>query len=154
MTNQHLLFGLVFLFLASCGKKVPIKTITQEKNKWEAINTGSYQYTLDANCKCAITNYTPALIIVKADTIHEIIDPISKVAMVNPLDSSLVQDSLKDWFYTIDDLYELLEDSKGVYSREVEFDVQDHFPTLISIDQIRRAYDDEIYFTAADLAWK
>ena len=148
---RHVMFlVLMSMIFTACTKGIGLKTIKDNRTEWEAVNTGDYEYLFNSSCMCVQSAFTPARIIVRADTIHRIEDPTSGDLLVNTWNSTIVQETHKNYFYTIDGLYDYLEESGRPHEREVEFDPTFHFPSIIGIDYIKNAVDDEIYFTVTE----
>jgi hypothetical protein len=129
--------GILFcvLLLAGCENAVESQL---ERELWQDLGIRSYQFEYMVSCFCGFTEPNPALITVQNGA----------VVKVEPADGGpAVTGSLEDW-PTIDDLFSIISHaSEGDPDvLDVEYDETYHYPTIIHIDPIERAADDEITY--------
>ncbi len=110
---------------------------------WNAGNTGNYSFTLLRGCFCA---YSGPFDITVLD--NHIVD----VRRTQPYEPATVPTEDYPYFQTIDDLFDILESAYRTGADHVDVDYSSRGnPSLISIDYIENAVDDEVSYTVSDL---
>jgi len=119
--------------------------------KWEESKLVDYEYRYDLGCFCP--QLTPAVLVINADTIYQVLDPFERDSvMVQTGENSYeyAGEAYKDFFKTIDDLFEVIKKARGADKLKVEYDEEKGFPTRIDIDYDRNASDDEVLYTVSN----
>lgn len=136
---------LVSLLVVSCDEVAIIEDLEEAKTKWENLNTSKYAYDYSYGCECFM-DYVPAHITVENGVIVAVDNPADGQPFVFP-NGTLVVDSLPALFYTIDELFEQLEDADGsAFIASVIFDATHGFPKEVYIDYNEDVFDDEISY--------
>ena len=121
--------------------------------KWQESKFPDYEFRYGMLCYCIRT--TPALIVVKSDTIYQVLNIETRDSLMIETGENSVEyagDLFKNHFKTIDELFEVIKDAraKGAHKLEVDYDVSNGFPVLIDIDYIKEAADDEIRYSVSE----
>ena len=128
---------------------------------WETYGIASYQYTFDAQCFCD-QGPVPARIIVRADTLHAVLNPETGDTLRARGSNRPVWNERPMEYPTIDRLFDIIDGelSKVFYRRpdsiHVKYNEEYGYPAYIHIDQrVGRtgavAGDDELTLTVGDL---
>lgn len=147
---------LLGFLLASCSWLGGESMRTLEKNRetWENLDIANYQYTFD------VRSYTrgpsPARIVVRADTLHAVLDPESKDTLRARSSNRLVWKEWPKQYLTIDRLFEIIgEQLYTLYGRpdsiHVEYNEERGYPEHIYIDPQKGTFGDESRATMEDL---
>lgn len=141
MKKKLLFLPLIFLLLACSilGGSSELKT---NQGKWEQAAISHYSYQLNVSCFCAFMDQMPVTIEVKDGEV---------ISMTKP-DGTAIQpgDPLYDTvspYATIDRLYSALEADTSGRADEVTvtYDQTYFYPSIIYIDFIKNAMDDELH---------
>ena len=140
---KKLLFLFLVLVLTACSA-LGQSDFSRNQQKWQDANISHYRFNLFIGCFCIFTQDMPLIIEVKDGEIISM-----EYSTGNPLD-----DSNREYFTkyaTIERLFSELEADLGGEADEVTvtYDATYGFPTEVSIDYIKEAADDELYFTVS-----
>jgi len=132
-----------------------MRTLEKNRETWESLNIANYQYTFDVR-SFAIGGPTPARIVVRADTIHSVLDPEMKDTLRTRGSNRLVWKEWPKKYSTIDRLFEIVDDQLStLYGRpdgiHVEYDEERGYPEHIYIDPQKNTFDDETTATVENL---
>lgn len=139
----------LFLFLSSCdsitdGRKGD--DFRANKDLWQKQNVENYSFEFSKLCYCGGL-FNPATVVVKADTIHSVLDPQTGEPLRDPQTNELVLQKYPKSFQTIDELFEVIENARENADKlNVEYDEKLGYPVLIEIDYIKEAIDDEVTY--------
>ncbi len=140
---KKLLLLFLAIVLAACsglGKS----DFERNQEKWQDANISHYRFNLFVGCFCIFTQDMPLVIEVKD----------GEIVSMEYQSGNLLDDSNREYFSkfaTIDRLFSELEADLGGAADEVTvtYDSTHGFPTEMSIDFIKEAADDELYFTVS-----
>ncbi len=121
------------------GRRSDLET---QKRVWNSYNSGTYSYVLQRGCFCIYTGQYE--IRVRDNIIVDIIPAWDDLEGV-PKD---------DWqyFHTINQLFELLEDALANEADKVDVEFSEFgYPVRIDIDYIKNAIDDELFLGVSDV---
>lgn len=84
---------------------------------------------------------------VKADTIHAVLDPETGEPLRDPQTDELVLQKYPESFLTIDELFGVIENTREKADElDVEYNQQLGYPEFIAIDYMKEAIDDEVSY--------
>jgi len=110
---------------------------------WDAGNTGNYTFSLLRGCFCVYGG--PFDITVLDNQIVDVSRPL-------PYEPATVPAEDYQYFQTIDDLFDILASAYRTGADDVSVDYSDRGnPSLISIDYLKNAVDDEVSYTVSEL---
>lgn len=121
-----------------------LATLTQNRQKWDALKATHYQFKLAVGCFCAFRNQMPLSIEVKDGKVVSMLDSNGKSV-------EQFADTF-DTYNTVEKLFDKLNDALngGADKTTVEYNPESGYPQSIYIDYIEKAADDEINFTITD----
>jgi len=137
------------LILQSC-RDVNIDGFDTAQLKWQELDAKKYAYDYRTDCFCPFT--IPVRIVVEDNNIVEILDVETGNPMVNPSDSTqLLIDDIPGGIFTVEQLYDRIEVAKDDADvLNTTFSETGGYPTLIYIDWMKDAYDDEISYNISN----
>lgn len=149
---------LVFLFIPfiSCSLFTNENDgLEQAVLKWEKSKSSDYEFDYNVGCFCVA--HTPAKIIVHADTVYQVLDPVTRDSLMIETEGNTFQYAgrlFKDSYKTIDELFDVILDArkKNAHKIHAEYNPENGIPESISIDYIKNAVDDEIGYTISGYA--
>ena len=116
------------------------------QNLWQEQNIEYYSFEFSKLCFCGGL-FNPARIIVKADTIHSVLDPETGEPLRDSQTQELVLEKYPESFQTIAELFEVIESAREKADElNVEYNQQFGYPEFIEIDYIKEAIDDEVTY--------
>ncbi len=120
------------------------RELDTNRDLWDAANIVDYTYRLQITCFCPPEITRPVIVQVGQDSIVSVVDVTSR---------ERVQSSLIGSFYTVDGLFDVIQDAIDSEAHElsVSYDPDLHYPSRIVIDYDERAVDEELALTASDL---
>ena len=138
---------LSFLFI-TCNNPPNSDLIEWQRNKtkWEKINLSAYFFNFRASCYCIDEWVKEVTITVTADTISSVvfIDNQQPPTQIKP----------NQW-HTVDKLFDIAKSVLDeAYTFELEFDSKLGYPTLIAVDWLEDAVDDEVTYFASNLHYE
>lgn len=146
---KKILTGMLFLVVlavAAC-RDINVEDLDVAKEKWQNLMAEKYAFELRIDCECLGSEVTPARVIVENNKITGVNDVMTGDPMVNPFDSTLVIDNLTGLFKTVDDFFEEIDRARADADElNTDFDGTYGFPTLIYIDWMSKAVDDEVSY--------
>jgi hypothetical protein len=119
--------------------------------KWEESKLVDYEYRYGLGCFCP--QVTPAVLVINADTVYQVLDPFERDSVIVQTGENTYEyagEVYKDFFKTIDELFEVIKDARGADKLKVEYDEENGFPTRIEIDYDKNASDDEVIYTVSN----
>lgn len=137
-----------FLCFTTCDNPPDTDLIEWQrgKTKWDKLNSSSYTYNFRASCFCIEEWVKEVTITVTADTISSVVftDNQQQPTQIKPY----------QW-YTVDKLFDIAKTVLDeAYTYELEFDSELGYPTLISVDWLKDAVDDEVTYYASNLNYE
>lgn len=131
---------------AACSDPVSGQQRELDSNRdlWRGENITEYTYTLQITCFCPPEITQPVVVRVSQDSILSVVGAASG----QPVEGSLIAN-----FYTVDDLFEVVQDAidREAHQLSVTYDADLHYPISIVIDYDERAVDEELALTASQL---
>ena len=133
-----------------------MRALETNRETWENHGIENYQFTFDIRCYCN-SGLLPARIIVRADTLHAILNPETGDTLRARSSDRLFWKEHPNRYPTIDRLFEIAdrELSKFFYQRpdsiRVEYNETYGHPEYIYIDPRSNMSDDESIATVDDL---
>jgi len=145
------LITFLLLIMTSCSKEViKKKTLSENRSKWEQVNTGDYEFDYNVGCFCAFSGN--ARVVVKSDTLHDVLDPDTGLPLLISVDSLPVLELYPNSFYTVDEMLDRIQvERRESHTVDVTFDEENGYPTSVFFDQIKNAVDDEMSFSFKNL---
>lgn len=146
---KKLLTGILFLAILTmiACRDVNVEDLDVAKEKWGNLMAEKYGFEFRIDCECLGSAVTPARVIVENNKVTEVNNPTTGEPMINPFDSTLVINHLTGLFKTIDELFEEIDRAReDADVLKIDFDALNGFPTLIDIDWISNADDDEVSY--------
>lgn len=134
-----------------------MRALETSREIWESHRIANYQYTFDSQCFCD-QGPVPARIIVRADTLHAVLDPESGDTLRARGSNRPVWKKRPGQYPAIDRLFDIIDGelSKVFYRRpdsiHVEYNQEYGYPKQIYIDEQANMSDDELMITVGDLA--
>jgi hypothetical protein len=119
--------------------------------KWEESKFVDYEYRYGLGCFCP--QLTPAVLVINADTVYQVLDPIERDSVMVQTGENTYQyagEAYKGFFKTIDELFDVIKNARGADKLKVEYDEENGFPTRIDIDYDRNTSDDEVIYTVSN----
>lgn len=125
----------------------------QALEQWNEAKSNNYEFTFNVGCFCPV--YTPARIIVQADTVYKILNPGTEDSLMVQVDESSFQyagDVYPEVYKTIDELFDVIINARKQSANkiEVKYNSTAGYPESISIDYVKDAIDDEIGYTVSN----
>lgn len=115
-------------------------------NLWKEQNVENYSFEFTKFCYCGGL-FTPSIIVVKADTIHAVLDPETGEPLRDPQTYELIFPMYSESFQTIDELFDIIENAQNNADElVVEYNQRSGYPEHIDIDYIKEAIDDEMTY--------
>ncbi|MDZ7720909.1 MAG: DUF6174 domain-containing protein [Balneolaceae bacterium] len=146
---RYLIVLLSALIISSCDSILDGRKGDQygeNRNLWQEQKIDSYRFEYTKLCYCAGL-FNPATIVVKADTIHAILEPETGEPLRDAQTDELVLAKYPESFRTISELFDIIKDAREKADKlKVEYNQQLGYPTLIDIDYIKEAVDDEVTY--------
>lgn len=139
----------VFFLISSCdsitdGRKKD--DFRENQTLWQEQGIENYSFEFSKLCYCGGL-FNPATIVVKADTIHAVLDPKTGEPLQDPQTGELVLLNYPNSFHTIDDLFDVIENAREKADElDIEYNQEFGYPEYISIDYIKEAIDDEVSY--------
>lgn len=121
------------------------------KEKWQAQKAEGYEFRYGLSCFCPPA--TPALIVVNADTIYQVLDPSSRDSLMVQVGENTFEyagDVYKASYKTIDELFDIIREAKRANKLDVNYHPENGFPTSINIDYEKNTSDDEVLYTVSN----
>ena len=119
---------------------------TSNQNLWQKQNIENYSFEFSKLCYCGGL-FNPSTIVVKADTIHAVLDPETGEPLRDPQTDELVLQKYPESFLTIDELFGVIENTREKADElDVEYNQQLGYPEFIAIDYMKEAIDDEVSY--------
>lgn len=152
-------YGFIFillsaLFLSSCDSLVDDRKendFRANRNLWQHQGIESYMFEFTKLCYCGGL-FNPATIVVKADTVHAVLDSETGEPLRDPQTQELVLTKYPESFLTIDKLFDVIENArKKADELNVEYHRNLGYPEYIEIDYIKEAIDDEVTYKINNL---
>lgn len=146
---KKLLFVLMTLALVACtaiGNAMSSQSeLEQNKEKWQDANISHYRYHLSITCFCVFSQDMPLIIEVQDGEVVSM-----EFQSGNEIDPSLHETF--DKYATIDRLLAEMEAGLNGAADEViaSYDETYGFPTEVTIDFVKEATDDELYFSLSN----
>ena len=132
--------------VASCGISGPNpgSELDKQRGDWVALATNSYSFVYRRSCFCPPPDNQSVRIVVFEDQVVS----VTATSTGEEIDGT----DLESW-PTINALFDYVERAidEGADELTVEYHAEWFYPTLISIDWLRDAVDDEISHTASGL---
>jgi hypothetical protein len=143
--RKVILIGLT-LVLAACILSPNQSPLTSDHAKWEEQNARHYRFDLSIGCFCPFFEEMPLSI--------EVRDGKAVSIKTNQgEDASPANMEIYVQYASVEKLFQTIERAQNGDADEilVEYDPTYGYPTQISIDYIKSALDDEMYFTVTNL---
>ncbi len=119
--------------------------------KWDESKLADYEYRYGLGCFCP--QVTPTVLVINADTVYQVLDPFERDSVMVQTGENTYEyagEVYKDFFKTIEELFEVIKDARGADKLKVEYDEENGFPTRIEIDYDKNASDDEVIYTVSN----
>jgi len=150
LRNQisHALVAAVCLFAISipilAQSNEPQNRLNKNRRKWESKSTKNYQYEFQRICFCLPASTKRVKITVR-DGVAE------NIRLANTGDA--VDKAQYELYYTVDQLFDYIQAAidKKAHLIKVTYDAELGYPTIVEIDHIRNAIDDEMRFKTGKL---
>lgn len=133
--------------LSSCEDKV-IEDLDAAQSKWTAFKATKYAFDYTYSCFC-LREQLPAHIVVENNVITDVLDIDTGQPKLYSSGTAVV-DSLPWGFYTVPQLFTVIEDAKNSDVLEVTYDNASGVPLSIQIDGSTNIADDEIFYTISN----
>lgn len=150
---RYIFILLCVLFLSSCGSLLDDKKdndFAKNKALWQKQGIENYSFTYSKYCFCPGLQ-KPATIVVKADTIHAVIDPETNEPIRDPQTQELMRVKFPNSFQTINELFEVIGNAREKADKlNVEYNQKVGYPKSVEIDYIEEAVDDEVSYVLDD----
>lgn len=121
------------------------------QNLWKQQKIENYRFEFSKFCYCAGL-FNPATIVVRADTVHAVLDPETGEPLRDPQTNELVFSKYPESFQTIDEFFKVIESAREKADKlNVEYNQKLGYPETIEIDYIKEAIDDEVTYKIDNL---
>lgn len=148
-TSTLFILLLVIFLISSCDSITDSKKgddFRANQNLWQEQNVENYSFEFSKLCYCGGL-FNPATIVVKADTIHAVLDPETGEPLCDPQTGELVLPNYPNSFKTIDELFDVIENAREKADElNVEYNQEFGYPQFITIDYMKEAIDDEVSY--------
>jgi hypothetical protein len=129
--------AIVFLFVllvSGCERMSFPKGTHAAEKKWKALNATNYSYVFVRNCFCS-EDYFPVKVVVRADTVSEVLDPVTDLAVMDSTNTHTVLATNPSIFHTVNEFFASVKQKFGRSNNEFEvsFDETMGYPTYIDI---------------------
>ncbi len=145
----YLIALLSVLYFSSCDSIVDGRKgddFRENQNLWQEQAIENYSFEFTKLCYCGGL-FNPATIVVKADTIHAVLDPKTGDPLRDPQTGELVLPNYPNSFQTIDELFDVIENARSKADElNVKYNEELGYPENIQIDYMKEAIDDEISY--------
>ncbi|MEP1304956.1 MAG: DUF6174 domain-containing protein [Balneola sp.] len=149
---KNLIPVLFFLLIISCSLfDNEADDFEASKEKWEAQKAEGYEFRYGLSCFCP--QVTPAIIVVDADTIYQVLDPAGRDSLMIQTGENTFRyagDIYKESYKTVDELFEIIREARGADELDVEYNSESGFPMSINIDYEKNTADDEVLYTVSN----
>lgn len=113
---------------------------------WQKQNIENYSFEFRKLCYCGGL-YNPSTVVVRADTIHAVLNTETEEPLRDPQTQELVFPTYSESFLTIDELFEVIKNAQGKADKlHAEYDRSLGYPTLVDIDYNKDMFDDEVTY--------
>ena len=130
------------LILTACSASASAE-FDKNRIKWQDANIVHYRYNIFVSCFCAFRDDMPMTVEINNGEVVSITSVKGNV--ITPSDS--LYEVVKN-YAGMDALFTQLKDASAEADKvEVTYDPTYGFPTILAIDQIEQAMDDELYIT-------
>ena len=125
----------------------------QALEQWNETKSNDYEFTFNVGCFCPA--YTPARIIVQADTVYKILNPGTEDSLMVQTGENTFQyagDVYSESYKTIDELFDVIINARkqNATKIDVKYNSTIGYPESISIDYIKDAIDDEVGYSVSN----
>ena len=137
---KKMLFIFLVIALSACTALSPAKSeLERNRQKWQAAGIAHYRFSLRIGCFCGFMSQQPLTIEVRDGQVISMLDNSGQ-----PVTAQYKQ--FYDLYATMDLLFAKAEESLsgGADEVKIEYDPTYGFPTLIALDPIKQAVDDEL----------
>ncbi|HJQ69495.1 MAG TPA: DUF6174 domain-containing protein [Blastocatellia bacterium] len=144
----HALVAAVCLFSISSAVAAPPNEaqnrLTKNRRKWDSKTTKNYQYEFQRVCFC-LPAYTKRVKITVREGVAE------QIQQANTGDA--VDKAQYELYFTVDQLFDYIQAAidKKAHLVKVNYDAEWGYPTVVEIDYIKNAIDDEMRFKTGKL---
>ena len=157
MIRRSVCIAFLSLLLVSCSwySSGDTHALQNHREMWENLDVANYQFTFDSKCFCD-QGPLPAQIVVRAETLHAVLDPETKDTLRARGSNRPVWKERPRQYPTVDRLFEIVDgELSKLYNRpdsiHVEYNDRYGFPEHIYIDEQANTFDDELTITAQNL---
>ncbi|GAB5520816.1 MAG: hypothetical protein RhofKO_30670 [Rhodothermales bacterium] len=128
--------------------------VNRAQQTWDNAAPSDYEFDLAIGCFCAYWQ-GPATVVVRADTVHALLDATTGEVLQDDFSNGPVLERLGGDVPTIDDLFTIVKDAlrESADDLDVDYDPTYGYPTSISIDYLEDAVDDEVGYTVTNVRW-
>jgi hypothetical protein len=140
---------LIAIVLTACSAMQsatePASDFDRAREKWQDANISHYRFNLAISCFCVFIQDMPLVIEVNDGEVVSM-----EFQSGNEIDPTFLE--LFQRYATIDKIFEELEKDLGGEADvvTVEYDETHGFPTMVTIDFVEEAADDELYLTISE----
>jgi hypothetical protein len=115
------------------------RELNQNRRLWEAQGIDDYRFVARRSCFCGPESTAPVVVEVRDDQI---------VSLTYQETGEPVSETYAGLWPSLDGVFDIVQDAidRDSYQVIVEYDRERGFPTVISIDYIEQAIDDELVF--------
>lgn len=117
-------------------------TNDSHRDEWASRSNGTYSLLMTRSCFC-----------IPAGEFEVNVVDYHIRSMVNTSSGESIDPTYFEFVHTIEQLFDLIDEArrKGAHKLEVEYARED-YPTVVNIDWIENAVDDEIYYRISQVA--
>ena len=152
MIKQVLIGLFLYAAVSGCsifgidGEEADLKS---NRQKWQKQNISHYQFELSISCFCP-AGLTPAIVVVRADTIHSVLNPETGETLLLPESDVPALEKNPDHYSTIDGLFERIEHAidQDAHRLDVNYHSKFGYPAQIDVEYFKNATDDEVRYLA------
>lgn len=132
----------------------PADRLERNRQRWADQGQANYAYTVGVGCFCPTWLVQPARVVVRADTVAAVRDPSTGEPLQDPSTDEPLTDAQREAFPTIDGLFDMVERAvrENADRLDVRYDSRFGHPREIGVDFRKGVADDELSYTARDLA--
>jgi len=142
-TKMISLFFILVLMLSACGGG---SNFQQNQDKWEGQNINHYRFTIAVSCFCPFANINVTYEVLNGEVVNQTVqttpdNPVSEEQVIPFYES----------YNTIEKVFDYVGGAiRDADETTIEYDPTYGFPTVVSVDWIKQAVDDEMYLTLSN----
>lgn len=127
--------------------------LENHRRMWQERGPANYQYDLRVGCFCPTWPY-PARIVVRADSVHAVLEPETGDTLRSPQSGEPALTELPDTYRPIGGLFDIVDRAldEDYHRLSVRYNDTIGYPTEIDLEKSENATDDEVHYEVLHFA--